>query len=97
MYSKDTVHTLFKQKTAYEIVVSDWSSDVCSSDLARPPGRSVPLPQSGGLKAALSESPATRGSIGPTLLENGDLAGNSVEGHRSIFADFLLKLTRVHP
>ena len=23
----------FKQKTAYEIVVSDWSSDVCSSDL----------------------------------------------------------------
>ena len=23
-----------KQKTAYEIVVSDWSSDVCSSDLA---------------------------------------------------------------
>ena len=24
---------LFKQKTAYEIVKSDWSSDVCSSDL----------------------------------------------------------------
>ena len=23
----------FKQKTAYEISVSDWSSDVCSSDL----------------------------------------------------------------
>ena len=23
----------FKQKTAYEIVISDWSSDVCSSDL----------------------------------------------------------------
>ena len=25
----------FKQKTAYEIVVSDWSSDVCSSDLLK--------------------------------------------------------------
>ena len=25
----------FKQKTAYEIVVSDWSSDVCSSDLEK--------------------------------------------------------------
>ena len=25
----------FKQKTAYEIVVRDWSSDVCSSDLHR--------------------------------------------------------------
>ena len=25
----------FKQKTAYEIVVRDWSSDVCSSDLCK--------------------------------------------------------------
>src|SRR3546814_2322220 len=28
----------FKQKTAYEMRISDWSSDVCSSDLARPFG-----------------------------------------------------------
>src|SRR3546814_2367559 len=26
----------FKQKTAYEMRISDWSSDVCSSDLAPP-------------------------------------------------------------
>src|SRR3546814_3977191 len=25
----------FKQKTAYEMRISDWSSDVCSSDLSR--------------------------------------------------------------
>src|SRR3546814_12282367 len=25
----------FKQKTAYEVRISDWSSDVCSSDLTR--------------------------------------------------------------
>src|SRR3546814_16880041 len=25
----------FKQKTAYELRISDWSSDVCSSDLSR--------------------------------------------------------------
>src|SRR3546814_15176199 len=25
----------FKQKTAYEMAISDWSSDVCSSDLDR--------------------------------------------------------------
>src|SRR3546814_2459558 len=25
----------FKQKTAYEVRISDWSSDVCSSDLGR--------------------------------------------------------------
>src|SRR3546814_7933758 len=27
----------FKQKTAYEMRISDWSSDVCSSDLAQGP------------------------------------------------------------
>src|SRR3546814_7030213 len=42
---------LFKQKTAYEMRISDWSSDVCSSDLrerehrvmrkAAPPGGSA--------------------------------------------------------
>src|SRR3546814_2554764 len=26
----------FKQKTAYEMRISDWSSDVCSSDLRQP-------------------------------------------------------------
>src|SRR3546814_5910559 len=29
----------FKQKTAYELRMSDWSSDVCSSDLQRHAGR----------------------------------------------------------
>src|SRR3546814_1154338 len=28
------VFIFFKQKTAYELLISDWSSDVCSSDLA---------------------------------------------------------------
>src|SRR3546814_691136 len=29
----------FKQKTAYEMRISDWSSDVCSSDLPEPLSR----------------------------------------------------------
>src|SRR3546814_5349720 len=29
---------IFKQKTAYEMRISDWSSDVCSSDLRAMPG-----------------------------------------------------------
>src|SRR3546814_1243868 len=29
------VFFFFKQKTAYEIRISDWSSDVCSSDLGQ--------------------------------------------------------------
>src|SRR3546814_1997608 len=32
----------FKQKTAYELRISDWSSDVCSSDLQRPDPGTVP-------------------------------------------------------
>src|SRR3546814_3532928 len=31
----------FKQKTAYEMRISDWSSDVCSSDLAATSSRST--------------------------------------------------------
>src|SRR3546814_1164264 len=30
------VFFFFKQKTAYEMRISDWSSDVCSSDLPAP-------------------------------------------------------------
>src|SRR3546814_7910121 len=31
----------FKQKTAYEMRISDWSSDVCSSDLSARPTASL--------------------------------------------------------
>src|SRR3546814_8018884 len=34
----------FKQKTAYEMRISDWSSDVCSSDLISINGKSHELP-----------------------------------------------------
>src|SRR3546814_8546979 len=36
----------FKQKTAYEMRISDWSSDVCSSDLLRATICSARLPDS---------------------------------------------------
>src|SRR3546814_8607758 len=32
-YSRCILLFFFKQKTAYEMRISDWSSDVCSSDL----------------------------------------------------------------
>src|SRR3546814_7773229 len=36
LYSNVVVYIFFfKQKTAYEVRISDWSSDVCSSDLSR--------------------------------------------------------------
>src|SRR3546814_1238759 len=34
IYCCISVFFFFKQKTAYEMRISDWSSDVCSSDLA---------------------------------------------------------------
>mgnify|MGYP007087664099 CR=1 FL=1 len=48
----------FKQKTAYEILTCDWSSDVCSSDLA--------LGLSGGGVAALYAVGSDLKSIGCT-------------------------------
>src|SRR3546814_3044398 len=59
----------FKQKTAYEMRISDWSSDVCSSDLPWPDARdkggtrqdeaSPPPLQRRGFKS-LSSTPAVR-------------------------------------
>src|SRR3546814_19945020 len=38
----------FKQKTAYEMRISDWSSDVCSSDLPRRAGGAARLARGRG-------------------------------------------------
>src|SRR3546814_3706064 len=49
----------FKQKTAYEMRISDWSSDVCSSDLQRtdaPP----PWPETITPALRLAETPFSR-------------------------------------
>src|SRR3546814_6091845 len=51
----------FKQKTAYEMRISDWSSDVCSSDLAKGPESenqaAMPVPRPTGIhKGILSRS-----------------------------------------
>src|SRR3546814_7933374 len=34
VFCADLIAFFFKQKTAYEMRISDWSSDVCSSDLS---------------------------------------------------------------
>src|SRR3546814_2177800 len=39
----------FKQKTAYEMRISDWSSDVCSSDLVKDGNQRVDLRRAGGV------------------------------------------------
>src|SRR3546814_12430628 len=50
----------FKQKTAYEMRISDWSSDVCSSDLPEQPGPSQLVDRQGhGRRFADREGRAT--------------------------------------
>src|SRR3546814_12640126 len=50
----------FKQKTAYEMRISDWSSDVCSSDLAMREELDGPLGDSIGRAGALIEYALSR-------------------------------------
>src|SRR3546814_1784940 len=46
----------FKQKTAYELRISDWSSDVCSSDLGQARGEHRAAPDLKALLAALADA-----------------------------------------
>src|SRR3546814_14658446 len=52
----------FKQKTAYELRISDWSSDVCSSDLPVPRTPSPTSPRRCARTASPPSSCSTAGS-----------------------------------
>src|SRR3546814_3361182 len=55
----------FKQKTAYEMRISDWSSDVCSSDL--PQGMQVVSAAIGGRVVSLTRNLGQSVGRGQTL------------------------------
>src|SRR3546814_4990261 len=62
------VFFFFKQKTAYEMRISDWSSDVCSSDLvALHHLRAQPAPRSARCNLCHGRRPWRAGHPGPTL------------------------------
>src|SRR3546814_8103866 len=71
----------FKQKTAYEMRISDWSSDVCSSDLAAvtPSFNRAPL-----LPPSLDAwiNPPAYTGMAPLYLEAGRGAGERSEERR---------------
>src|SRR3546814_2864612 len=60
----------FKQKTAYEMRISDWSADVCSSDLVDFAARVTQIRDHGRLGAQRILERADR--IAPALLGIGD-------------------------
>src|SRR3546814_837201 len=80
----------FKQKTAYEMRISDWSSDVCSSDLVglwaggRFPVRDIPLyivaQVLGAIAAAVAIYVIASGAPGYSLDTHG-LAANGFGAH----------------
>src|SRR3546814_1182777 len=67
----------FKQKTAYEMRISDWSSDVCSSDLT---ACSMPVfaPQHVAAVLIIGEQPRQRGMVDRLV---------AVVGHQIALAD----------
>src|SRR3546814_18166669 len=64
----------FKQKTAYEMRISDWSSDVCSSDLSAKPlaftdaPRGSPVGEPGSTPGGTGIGISVRCAMTPTLL-----------------------------
>src|SRR3546814_6633943 len=65
----------FKQKTAYEMRISDWSSDVCSSDLAPQISLADFTDRNAGL-IALTGGPA--GPVGRLLADGQDAAAEAM-------------------
>src|SRR3546814_10432081 len=88
-----SVFVFFKQKTSYEMRISDWSSDVCSSDLRRDrpasgkagpasgwgSSRSVPL-EGHIVTCAPKASPGDRKSVvsGKSVSVRVDLGGSRI-------------------
>src|SRR3546814_3052691 len=61
----------FKQKTAYEMRISDWSSDVCSSDLGGAPAR---------LAGEVQDPLGASGCAGPHDQQPGRCRGAGADG-----------------
>src|SRR3546814_10857928 len=75
----------FKQKTAYEMRISDWSSDVCSSDLS-----SAVIPEEAFLNIKLGTGGNSETTFQPGLTHYGggdsDLLGYD-DGTRKVSAE----------
>src|SRR3546814_2623482 len=86
MFDIFLVFLFFKQKAAYEMRISDWSSDVCSSDLRRPdpgwpcPRRSLLPACSFSAKVGLSRASPPR----PTLIGSWATSSNCSGAGREI-------------
>src|SRR3546814_6926786 len=79
----------FKQKTAYEMRISDWSSDVCSSDLPfanRLPGAKQPAFGGGRVRTAHADGGDAIGDA-ELLRRAARKADQAVGDHRTTVVD----------
>src|SRR3546814_8251785 len=95
------VFFFYKQKTAYEMRISDWSSDVCSSDL-------LPEPEETGSSfeenAVLKARAACEATGLPAIADDSGLEVPALDGQPGIYTarwagpqrDFFIAMRRVH-
>src|SRR3546814_5802994 len=69
----------FKQKTAYEMRISDWSSDVCSSDLGE--GQAVFAKEDGGMVGELA-----RAALDHVIQKHGETIADAAYARQAAFA-----------
>src|SRR3546814_5749455 len=87
----------FKQKTAYEMRISDWSSDVCSSDLALP-SKGARLGALAGFSAMQGLSPVWSGEQGMRGMGNeGNGCSKAIGGRRNSAAIPLIPYSPYSP
>src|SRR3546814_12267796 len=103
-----TLFFFFKQKTAYEMRISDWSSDVCSSDLVKLDGyqycsQAVALAERGELRRSVQA--ASKALHVALQSGNNDLLGKAYRDLAITFsyagslerAEAFAKLALAHP
>src|SRR3546814_18565946 len=76
----------FKQKTAYEMRISDWSSDVCSSDLREVPCEEV-------LKQPLIRAQSTAGEPWRAVAQR--VLGDALQDREQLVSSFDIAMTLV--
>src|SRR3546814_7173014 len=100
MLSCYVIFFFFKQKTAYEMRISDWSSDVCSSDLLVGPGTRVRGNASEGgarMRLAVLQMEAVAGDVAANLALIDAAAGQAAAGGARLLVAPELALTGYGP
>src|SRR3546814_5471144 len=76
----DFMFFFFKQKTAYEMRISDWSSDVCSSDLSNVLDTAPLKPSNSPARIRWPVDDTGRNSVSPSTMPSRTTTRRSLKG-----------------